>query len=418
MNLDWLVFRTGAYGSRNKRMPLIMKIVIIALVVALIVPVSLLLFRASTLRMYDDIPRRPPVRGTNTNLTVIEFDDRLFTIWSSSDRSIEPGIVNRTGSRFIAARTLDGTGLTGIVRISNMENFTQADRPGAVAFQDSLYVFWSEDKNISFARYRSGSWDPPARLNASIGYPVYYIEPAVFNDTIFLMVKMENGPRGNPLGYLTFDGASASALEMVQENIQIREPLEATVFNGSLFVFWGDFALPGMLRYDGTAWSTFLTPCNNPFPESSTYEHPSAAVHDGRLYVAWIRITNGSDVRELVITSYDGTGWAVPEHLAPPETRWHWVGDVSLAVLGTGLYVCWVMYDVTDQPAVGYLLWSEHRPAGWTSESNVGRPLRGGYFGPMISLSFQDQLFVFSSFDYRRFDGLSWTETFSILPMP
>lgn len=357
-------------------------------------------------------------RGTNTNLAVVEYGKCLFALWSTSDREVVPEIGNMSGPRFIVARTFDGSAWGDAAVLSPPWHLGIHERPGAVVYNESIYAFWSEGSSIFYARYRSGNWSGASVLQAGIDNIVQYTVPVVYNGTIFLVVKLEDAPSGNPLGYLTFDGEQCSDFTVIEDNVQIRIPPAPIVYNGSLFVFWSDFSLPGIMVFNGTGWSTPVDPGSEAFPAADLYENPSAAICDGSLYIAWQRVRSNPDIREFALLRFNGSGWAVPESIFPPEDRWHWAQEISICSWGTSLDACWAVHNVTDGGHITIeLFWSEKRGTTWTQRTDLASPdERQRYPGTLILVTFQGRPVLFYSFGYRTFDGANWSQCRGILP--
>ncbi len=163
-------------------------------------------------------------------------------------------------------------------------------------------------------------------------------------------------------------------------------------YQDRLYMFWqsndaaqkpdgSGFDTDILLRtFDGTAWSP-PTMASEEGPRGAADFSVTAAVHQGRLVLAWSRNVlatagNGSSFGEIVTRTFDGNAWAPATVISPPTARD--VNDYpSLAVLGDRLHAVWARRTLEDGRAEVLWAWTEGR--GWStpvavqSQSETGR---------------------------------------------
>lgn len=179
--------------------------------------------------------------------------------------------------------------------------------PSAIALDDTFYCFFQSGTsgNLWCSSYTAGTSSPDLQLPANVSAPGTP-GAVVFQDDLYVFYE---GPGNNgQLWYSVFDGTGWTSA--VVPNVSMSQTPAATVFNDNLYVFYQSAAANGTICYsvfDGTIWAAEVQPPIGGISESPSvvsFTPPGAA--SPQLYVFY---QGGGNTGGLFYNAFDGTTW-------------------------------------------------------------------------------------------------------------
>jgi len=301
-------------------------------------------------------PTVSPFQGEHRNekLQPIVFKDRLYAVWSSSDKATVPG--GNVGWVEILASGFDGTGWTDPFMLNapiepyNMSQRGANQYPFAAVYDGKLYVVW--ERNLQYSEggtalmysdiwlraFDGESWGPAMKVSEAtksdynegptlgvyqgklyIAWErVYFRDPQAWSWK--MLVRSFDGDSFGPVELAassTDSGYKDSAPRMLAYDNPHSGRSELYLLWRAMGVPKGEYALRAAVVYsvfDGLDWSEERTaaPITSGALTATGIGKMSVIIYEGKIYLAWATsdetVKAGGDY-DIALRSFDGRGW-------------------------------------------------------------------------------------------------------------
>ncbi len=273
---------------------------------------------------------------------IIEFDDSLYMIFSSTNPDITTGT-----DTDIVVKSYDGNSWKSPVELSSLDNDQADASPSSVVFNGNLYVAWStndmndstgNDWDIVFCYYDGTNWGEVQEVtDAGDTGDDYSPQFCVFSGKLYLAWQSWDNS--------TSDGDDADIIvRSFDGNVwsQIPKPMvgdlgndyspQLIVFGNEMYLIWTtddkvangtDFDIVAR-PFDGTQWNPVMELTST--EDTGDDQHPYACLHDGSLYVGWQTADDNTGTGkddDIVLRWYDGSTWSDILELTSSEILGH-----------------------------------------------------------------------------------------------
>ena len=293
----------------------------------------------------------PTDTGSDVRPNAIEYDDKLYVVWATTDPSISDEI-----DYDIVIRSFDGSSWSSIseVTLPGDTGSPQMDyRPKLGVYDGDLYVAWDSndntttdgiDRDIVIRSFDGSTWGSITELTPAINIGTDYSPVLESYDGKLYVIwytydTSEVTGNGNVV-LKTYDGISWSSLFHVSESPYNSISLnpDAIVYNDRLYIVWRGINYILARYYDG-AWSS-IEHCVDCINLNQELENPKITEYNNKLYVTYEIAANVSTNQNIALIEYDGISWSNHINLSYESN----LGDDSKPVISNyneQLFVCW-----------------------------------------------------------------------------